>query len=88
MAAPTYVAVSAGVTDAGGVWAFGPSGNPGIGNIVIFQILQDGATAGAVTVTTFTSAIEALDGTDSSMTYIGEFAVGSATAAYQKLWIG
>ena len=66
------------------------------GNVFIMQVLQDGtATAAPTLVGAATLAnIEALDGTDDSMTQIsgpgagGAWDVGSAVAARQYLWIG
>lgn len=91
MAAPFLVWASIGNTDTSGAWTSPTLVADVIGDIVIYQVLQDGATSGAIssTVTTQgTGAIDALDGTTGTMTYIGQFAVGSATVAYQHLWIG
>lgn len=90
MAAPTFVQASDGLTDAGGAWlALGTF--PGVltvGNIVILQVLQDGGTSGAVGITSASVALEALDGTDQALTYIGEFPVGGSSQAFQHIWIG
>ena len=88
MAAPTFVKASNSATDAGGVWD-APTfvSNVTAGNIVVIQILQDGATSGAVAATSY-SNLEALDGTDSSANYIGAFQVGGTSLAILHLWIG
>jgi hypothetical protein len=89
MAAPTFVQATAGVTDAGGAWIVsgGIQNAAAAGNIAIAQILQDGATAGAVAMTAGQN-IETLDGTDNTWTFIGTFAVGGSSQALQHLWIG
>jgi hypothetical protein len=85
MAAPGFEGVLAGATDAGGAWTYAAGG--AVGNVIIFQVLQDGATAGAVTLTA-TVAIVALDGTANAMTYVGAFQVGGTSLAIQHLWVG
>jgi hypothetical protein len=87
MAAPTWVASSAGITDSAGAWAHtGPA--PGAaGRILITQLLQDGTNASAPTITSVTNA-ENLVGTDNVFTFIGSFDVGSPVTAKQLLWIG
>jgi hypothetical protein len=90
MAAPRFHASGIGATDAGGAWQVSSNlayTSASIGNVIVLQILQDGTTSGAVSLTSVSYAA-ALDGTDSTMSYIGEFAVGSPTAALQHLWIG
>lgn len=91
MAAPSYVGQNTGATDAGGAWTVTGTGQS-IGVVCILQVLQDGATNGAVTLTSATN-IEDLAGTDNQWTAIpgpngdGSFPVG-ASAARQFLWIG
>ena len=86
MAAPTVLGTGTGATDAGGAWSY-TGANTGSGKVHILQVLQDGATASAVTLTGLTG-MNALDGTTSSMTFIGSFDAGNPTAAIQHLWIG
>ena len=87
MAAPTFVQAGTGVTDAGGAFSVSGSASAAGGNVLICQVLQDGSTSGAVGAS-FSGGSQNLAGTASSMTFLGEFAVGSPTAAYQHLWIG
>jgi hypothetical protein len=90
MAAPTFVQASAGGTDASGAWTTGSTLFPGnftLGNVMIFQVVQDG-TAASPTVDTVQFKLEDLTGTDSALTSIGEFNIGSPTSASQHLWIG
>lgn len=83
MGAPAVVQASSGATDAGGAWtATGAAGTSG--NVVILQVLQDGTTAGAVTLDSATN-IENLAGTDNAWTSIGAFSGGSVIV---HLWIG
>ena len=91
MAAPTYDAanVNSGTTDAGGAWTktFTAVTND-VGKFIIFHLLQDGATAGAVAVTSV-AGIENLAGTDNAVTAVAvDQPVGSATAALQSLYCG
>lgn len=86
MAAPTFVAASAGTTDATGAWTHTSAAPGAAGRILIVQALQDG-TAADISITSVTNA-EDLAGTDNVLTKIGEFDVGSAVAASQHLWIG
>lgn len=86
MAAPSFNLENVGATDAGGAWTFDvTAGNPS--QFIIVQILQDGATSGALTSVTFAN-VHNLAGAANSMDYLGAFPVGSSTAAYQHLWIG
>lgn len=89
-AGPIFADASVGAPDAGGAWSF--TGTIGeAGNIFIVQFLQDGATDGAIAVTSAFN-IEDLAGTDGAWTQIpgpngdGSFPVGSA--ARQFLYIG
>lgn len=86
MAAPTYNGAQIGATDAGGAWSYNLS--TGIGDVYIVQVLQDGATSGAVAATTFGAGVANLAGTTSAMDYLGEFPVGASSEALQHLWIG
>ena len=85
MAIPSFVAESTGFTDAGGAWSGISYAPTAVGNIIVLQILQDGTTSAAVTLTGVSSGLQALDGTSSALTYIGEFAGGGCR---QYLWIG
>lgn len=86
MAAPSFVSSGTGATDAQGAWTYSGAASVA-GNVVILQILQDGTTGGAVTLTSATN-IENLAGTDNAWTSIGTFNCGSPTGALQHLWIG
>lgn len=86
MAAPTYVTASTGTTDATGPWAHTSAAPGAAGRVLLVQALQDG-TAADISITSVTNA-ENLAGTDNVLTSIGEFAIGSAVAASQHLWIG
>lgn len=88
MAAPTLGKVHAGGTDATGAW--GVSGESGYtaGRIVILQIVEDGTPSGFAVTDWGVSSVESLAGTDNTMDYLGAFAIGSPTAAWQHLWIG
>lgn len=94
MAAPTFRLLSSGATDAGGVWSYTFTVNPAAaGQCCIVQILQDGTTNGAVTVTGATN-IEDLAGTDNQWTQIpganadGSHPIGSPASGRQFLYIG
>lgn len=89
MAIPVYRSTGAatGATDAGGAWTYSAPAANAVGNVIIFQALQDGSTGGAVALTG-ASNIENLAGTDNAWTSIGAFNVGNPTAAIQHLWIG
>lgn len=90
--APTFVQTGIGQTDASGVWTAGSANYmPAlmtVGNIVILQVLQDGSTSGAVTVTGVGASLEDISGTGSALTYLGEFPVGGSSEAIQHIWIG
>ena len=90
MAAPTYVQAGAGVTDAGGVWtADGPAGGVTIGNIIIYQIVQDGTGTGQVTIANTVSSIANLAGTANTMTVVAvDQPIGSPTVGLQHIYIG
>lgn len=87
MAAPTYDSATIGTTDAGGAWGSSSFVAVGVGDLLILHVFQDGATSGAVGVSTFVG-VENLAGTDNQMDYLGEFPVGNPTAGYSHLWIG
>src|SRR5262245_15794389 len=93
MAAPSFNSASTGFTDAGGVWSFTPSIDFTPGRFFIFQLIQDGTTNGAVAVTAV-QELEALDGTDDSMTQIvgpnadGSWPIGSPASARQFIYVG
>ena len=82
-----FINASTGSTDATGGWSATCHAPGAAGRLIILQVLQDGATDGAVTQTSATN-IEDLAGTDNAMAYIGAFDVGSPQAAIQHLWIG
>ena len=86
MAAPTFVAEGGGAVNAAGQIAPVGISNPGAGFVVVLHALVDGAdnTYGAFAGTGF----EDLTGTDNTMTFIGSFAVGGASEAFQRVWIG
>lgn len=88
MAAPRFIVAGVGKTDAGDAWAYSSDvAASALGNLLILQILQDGTTSGAVTLSSGQN-VEKLDGTANDWTSIGAFDVGSPTAAIQHLWIG
>ena len=87
LAAVSYVTSSAGGTDAGGAWSHTSAAPGAAGRIYIVQLVQDGTSASNAAIDSVTNA-ENLAGTDNTLTYIGEFDVGSAVAASQHLWIG
>jgi hypothetical protein len=58
---------------------------PTVGDVLVFQILQDGT--GADLTLTSTNA-EDLAGAAGALTHIGSFQVGNPAAARQHLWIG
>lgn len=93
MAAPRLIDAGTGATDAGGAWTYTCQASGAAGRVFIVQILQDGSTNGAVTVTGATN-IEDLAGTDNAWTQIpganadGSFPVGASGEARQFLYIG
>ena len=82
-----YVTASTGTTDAGGAWTHTSAAPGAAGRIYIVQVVQDGTSASNAAIDSVTNA-ENLAGTDNTLTYIGEFDIGSAVAASQHLWIG
>lgn len=86
MAVPSYRQASTGTTDATGAWTHTGPVPFAAGNFYLVHVLQDGVAAD-VAIDSVTNA-EALDGTDNTLTKIGEFDVGSAVAASQHLWVG
>lgn len=88
MAAPTNVAgVQSGVitTTTGTTLALTVS----VGNLILLQVLQDG-TGADMTLTDTNSSVEALDGTDNTMTALpgNPYNVGGTPLAKQFVWIG
>lgn len=89
MAAPTFLVATTGQTDAGGTWiASGTLTGAAQDDLVIFHILQDGSSAGAISLTTVTANLMNLAGTTSALTSIGSFQVGGTSLAIQHLWVG
>lgn len=86
MAAPSYRSSSSGQTDAGGTWSFTLAAGAVNGSFLIIQMLQDGATSGAVALTSSTHIFD-LAGS-AGATYLGAFAVGASSEAIQHIWIG
>ena len=89
MTAPSYVVASTGSTDTTGAWTHTSAAPGAAGRLLLVQVMQDGTTTGASmpTITSVTNA-EDLAGTDSVLTYLGAWPMGSTTAAYQHLWMG
>ena len=92
MAIPSFVAASAGATDAGGTWSYTGTGAGAAGRLMLVQVEQCGATSsGAITVTSVTN-IEDLSGTDNLMTELDAtgYPTGSvgAAAGYQYVFLG
>ena len=89
MAAPTFVQASGGAVDTSGGFSDILT-SATVGNVVIFQILQDGTSAASsiALAAATSSGIEDLAGTDDATTVIGNFDVGSPVAARQHIWIG
>lgn len=88
MAAPTTGTGGSGATDAGGAWTYTTGDPNAAGIVVIVQILQDGATTGALSSIVGTN-IENLAGTDNEWTAIvTDSPCGSPTAALQHIFIG
>lgn len=87
MAAPAFVAASAGTTDASGGWTHtGPA--PGAaGRLYVVHVLQDGTNAGVPAITSVTNA-ENLSGVDNVLTKVGQFDVGNPAAARHHVWVG
>jgi len=87
VAAPTFASSSFGSLDTGGIFFPASTGLTAVvGDVLIFQVLQDGTTSGAVSISAFdTGIVENLAGTDNTMDYLGEFAGGGLI---QHLWIG
>ena len=88
MAAPSYVNAGTGATDSGGAWSYTCQASAAAGRVFIVQILQDGATSGALSSVVGTN-IENLGGTDNVWTAVAiNQPVGSPTAALQHIYIG
>lgn len=88
MALPTWLSSAGGqALTASGTINAGSMGTGNVGDIIIVQIMQDG-TGTTATATPGTTNIEDLAGTDNALTFIGEYAVGSPTAAKHILYIG
>lgn len=89
---PTVTRIGVGATDAGGAWSYDVGGNTNDadnGTLLILQIVQDGASAAAVAVTSVGAGISNLAGTTSAITTLcTDQPIGSATAAFQHLYIG
>jgi hypothetical protein len=90
MTVPSLVNAGTGATDAGGAWTYTCQASAAAGGLFIVQVLQDGATTNAITVTSGTN-IEDLAGTDnvwSAFTAAAGEAVGSPRAGGQYMWMG
>jgi len=94
MAAPSFLEAGTGQTDAGGAWALTTGLSVADGNVIIFQLLQDGTTNGAVVMDGVNPALANLAGTTSALTLIpgpnadSSWPIGSAATGRQFLWIG
>jgi hypothetical protein len=86
MAAPSLRTTGLGVTDAGGAWTYASTGALN-GDFVVFQVLQDGATSGAIALTSAGTDARDLSGTANTATYVGAFAVGGSNEAIQHIWV-
>ncbi len=87
MAAPSWVQSGAGVVVATGSGTPTlPSGAVAAGDLVIAHILEDGNSTGPTLVST--ANIEALDGTDNSMTFLVNTCVGLSCVAEQWIYLG
>lgn len=93
MAAPTFVTASTGATDAGGNWSFTGAVASAVGNILLIQILQDGTTDSAVTMTGILRCAN-VAGVSPGVTPIpgpntdGSWPIGSAATGRQFIWLG
>lgn len=90
--APVYRDVQTGATDAGGAWSY-TCQTGAAGDVFIVQILQDGATTGALT-SVVGSNIENLAGTDNVWTIVPEpgpsndWIIGASNEARCRIYIG
>lgn len=85
---PLFVDAAAGAIDIAGAWSYTCQAPGASGRLIIVQLLQDGTTAGAVTVTGATN-ITSITGTANAWTALKtEQAVGSASAALQSVYAG
>lgn len=86
MAAPTFAQASAGAVAT--TTLAGPSlTGTTVGNVILFQIVQDGTTAGEPGSLQANGTAEDLAGTDNVFTKIGAFDIGSPAAAKQHLYL-
>lgn len=87
MTVPSFVNASTGGTDAMGAWSATCHAPSAAGRIIIFQVIQDGTTTGAVTYTG-NSNINDLAGSAGWTLVCSEQVCGSPTAALQTIYIG
>ena len=89
MAAPAFVGAGTGIADVGGNASSTRTGAT-VGNLIILQVLVDGTTTTGFTFSagTGTSGVEALDGTDNTLTLLGSFDIASPAVGKQFLYIG
>lgn len=89
MAAPSLVTASNGLafTTASGNMGTWPAVAVVAGDLVIYQSLQDG-TGADFTVSSTSSNIENLAGTNGAVDLIGSFDAGNPVAAQMHLWVG
>lgn len=86
MTIPTFSKAGTGATDAGGAWSYTCHTPTAAEYFFIVAVVIDG-TGSIVTVTSITNA-EDLAGTDNVLTYVGDWNLGSPTAAHLRLWAG
>lgn len=86
-AAIGFVTASTGSNDLSGGWTCTGSVPTTIGNLIILHVYQDGTTDGSTTLDSATN-VEALDGTDNTLTSIGEFSAGATDEGRHYLWVG
>jgi hypothetical protein len=86
MAASSFITASAGTTDAMGAWSHTSAAPGAAGRLLMVHLVQDGTNATRPSITSVTNA-EDLAGTDSVLTYLGEFGIG-APSAFQHVWMG
>lgn len=86
--APIFLDAAAGAIDIAGAWSYTCQAPQQANNLIIVQLLQDGTTAGAVTVTGATNITSITGGANAWTALKTEQAVGSASAALQSVYAG